>query len=315
MQVGVDFSITQGEIRGPFNLHHTMQSGQTSEPYWRRQNETYRDIDFFNGQPALLDVYPSGDPDNASLQIHVTGEHLDEETLESIRSYLVNLFRLCDDLPLFYKKFRNEKISQAFKEFCGLRLMKASNPFESLICSVCSQHSSVEQWNKTIRCIQTFFGQLIDLPDGQTFHAFPSPETLAKASTAKLEGCQAGYRAQYILSVSKKIVNGDLNLDELRNASYETAKNELMELPGIGPKVADCFLLYGLGQTRAAPVDIWIHRIVPKVYFGGAKMSKEEVGRFLRSRYGEWAGLAQLYLYHYGRMRSSKLFPPEKKLV
>jgi N-glycosylase/DNA lyase len=141
----------------------------------------------------------------------------------------VNLFRLGDDLPLFYEKFRNEKISQSFNEFRGLRLMKASNPFESLICSVCSQHSSVEQWNKTIRRIQNLFGRIVKVPDGEIFHAFPSPETLAKASTAKLESCQAGYRAQYIISVSKKIVDGDLDLEKLKDTSYEKAKNELIQ--------------------------------------------------------------------------------------
>ena len=74
-----------------------------------------------------------------------------------------------------------------------------------------------------------------------------------------------------------------------------------MELPGIGPKVADCFLLYGLGQTEAAPVDIWIHRIVRKLYFHNAKVSTEKVAKFLRDRYGPWAGYVQLYLYHYAR--------------
>jgi len=74
-----------------------------------------------------------------------------------------------------------------------------------------------------------------------------------------------------------------------------------MELPGIGPKVADCFLLYGLGKTEAAPVDIWIHRIVRKLYFNGANVSTEKVARLLRERYGRWAGYVQLYLYHYAR--------------
>jgi len=74
-----------------------------------------------------------------------------------------------------------------------------------------------------------------------------------------------------------------------------------MELPGIGPKVADCFLLYGLGKTEAAPVDIWIHRIVRKLYFHGASVSAEKVARFLRERYGMWAGYVQLYLFHYAR--------------
>jgi N-glycosylase/DNA lyase len=74
-----------------------------------------------------------------------------------------------------------------------------------------------------------------------------------------------------------------------------------MELPGIGPKVADCFLLYGLGKTEAAPVDIWIHRIVRKLYFQGANVSAEKVAKFLRERYGPWAGYVQLYLFHYAR--------------
>jgi len=66
--------------------------------------------------------------------------------------------------------------------------------------------------------------------------------------------------------------------------------------------VADCSLLYGLGKTESAPVDIWIHRTVRKLYFEGASVSTEKVARFLRERYRSWAGYAQLYLFHYARM-------------
>jgi N-glycosylase/DNA lyase len=310
----IEFSITSRETCGPFNLHHTMQSGQTSEPYWPQINGGYWDADIIDGKPVRYEVHPNPDAEKPILDIRITGAGVNEDTAQSIRTYLIELFRLQDDLPSFYQKFQTDKISPAFKEFSGLRLMKASNPYESLICSICSQHSSVEQWNRTIRCIRTSLGEKYILPNGATFHSFPSPDTLAITPVARLENCQAGYRAEYMMLVSKMIVDGDLDLDRLKQTSYEDAKNELMELPGIGPKVADCFLLYGLGQTRAAPVDIWIHRIVPKVYFGGAKMTKDEVGKFLRKKFGEWAGLAQLYLYHYGRMRSNTLFPASRRL-
>ena len=311
----LDFTITSQEIRGPFNLHHTMQSGQTSEPYWLRTNGGYWDADISDGKVIRYDVYPNLESEKPSLNVHLMIQEANDNIVQYVKTHLIELFRLNDDLPLFYEKFRVEKISKAFKEFTGLRLMKASNSYESLICSICSQHSSVEQWNRTVRCIRTTFGESFTLPSGDIFHSFPSPERLAEAPIAKLEGCQAGYRSEYILSASKSIVNGSLNLEKLKQASYEHAKDELMELPGIGPKVADCFLLYGLGQTRAAPVDIWIHRIVPKVYFGGAKMTKDEVGKCLRNRFGEWAGLAQLYLFHYGRMRFRTLFPPASRIL
>ncbi len=311
----IDFSITPQEVRGPFNLSDTMQSGQTSEPYWFRIDDAYWDAYLDKERLVKYEVHSSSHVEKPSLSVRLSGSGIDESTVRFFRTYLIELFRLQDDLPSFYLKFRSEKIAQAFKEFSGLRLMKASDPYESLICSICSQHSSVEQWNKMVRCIKAFFGKRFNVRGGLTFYSFPSPETLAEASSARLESCQTGYRADYIIRVSKKIVDGGLDLEDLKHTSYEKAKNELMELPGIGPKVADCFLLYGLGQTRAAPVDVWIHRIVSKVYFGGAKMTKDEVGKFLRKRYGEWAGLAQIYLYHYGRMRFRSLFPAERRLL
>jgi N-glycosylase/DNA lyase len=278
-------------------------------------NGAYWDAQLTEDKLVRYEVYASPDAETPSLNVHVTGLDVDQDTAQDVKAHLIELFRLQDDLPSFYRKFQTEKVSTAFKEFSGLRLMKASNPYESLICSICSQHSSVEQWNRTVRCIRASFGDRFNLPNGVTFHSFPSPERLAKAPVTRLENCRAGYRAKYIVSVSKMIVNGSLDLDKLKQASYEGAKNQLMGLPGIGPKVADCFLLYGLGQTRAAPVDVWIHRIVPKVYFQGARMTKDEVGKFLRKRYGEWAGLAQLYLYHYGRMRLKDLFTASRRTL
>jgi N-glycosylase/DNA lyase len=149
--------------------------------------------------------------------------------------------------------------------------------------------------------IRDNYGPPAKLSDGSTVHLFPRPETLASLREQDLVRTGIAYRAKYVIEAARRVRDGELGLAKLLAKDYETAKEELMELPGIGPKVADCFLLYGLGKTEAAPVDIWIHRTVQKLYFDGARVSTEKVGRFLRERYGTWAGYVQLYLYHYAR--------------
>jgi N-glycosylase/DNA lyase len=120
-----------------------------------------------------------------------------------------------------------------------------------------------------------------------------------------------GYRAKPVVLVSRMIANGELDLTELTKQTYENAVNLLLELPGVGPKVADCFLLYGAGCLEAAPVDVWIHRVVTKLYFRGRKVSRLKTARFLRERYREWAGYAQLYLFDYARRINPKMHPSQ----
>jgi N-glycosylase/DNA lyase len=110
-----------------------------------------------------------------------------------------------------------------------------------------------------------------------------------------------GYRAKPVVTISRMILKDELDLSVVANEPYEEAVDLLLELPGVGPKVADCFLLYGAGRLEAAPVDVWIHRIVSKLYFGGGRVSRPKTAAFLRERFREWAGYAQLYLFDYAR--------------
>jgi len=110
-----------------------------------------------------------------------------------------------------------------------------------------------------------------------------------------------GYRARFVVEVSRMVHRNEIRLDELVKCSYEEAFDALLGLHGVGPKVADCFLLYGLGKMEAAPVDVWIHRIVSELYFKGKKITKLVAARFLREHFGDWAGYAQLYLFDYAR--------------
>ncbi len=180
--------------------------------------------------------------------------------------------------------------------------MRGTDLYESLIFSILSQNSSAQKMNRTARCLMQHYGSKVEFPDGSTNFLFPTAETLAKSTPRQLRATTSmGYRAKSVVAVSKLVFRGAIHLDLLGGRSYEEAMEVLLELPGVGPKVADCFLLYGLGRLEAAPVDVWIHRIVSELYFDGRKVSRLMTARFLRERFMEWAGYAQLYLFDYAR--------------
>ena len=298
----VETFIAASDITGPFNLDHTVCSGQTSEPEWQRLYNGYWDVELINQRYVKYEVYSEGTPSSPRLRVAITSETVDDELCNATKQYLRILFRFDDNLEEFYNAFGDDPLVNAFSKLRGLRLMQASNPFESLICSICSQHASVKMWNLMAQLIKRKYGEQMTFPDGAVFYTFPKPEKLSAALERDLDStCKTGYRAKYIIAASKLIVEGRLNLNHLRGLSYDEARRKLMEVPGIGPKVADCFLLYGVGCTEAAPVDIWMHRIVSKLYFDDTRISKEKAGKFLRDRFHKWAGYAQIYLFHYAR--------------
>ena len=311
----VETFIAAKDIAGPFNLYQTIRSGQTSEPEWQSLNMGYWDVELINQRYVKYEVYSEGTPSCPRLRVAITSETAaaaaaddddddddDDELCGATKQYLRALFRLDDNLEEFYDVFRDDPLVNAFSQLRGLRLMQASNLFESLICSICSQHASVKMWNLMTQLIKRTYGEQITFPDGAVFYTFPKPEKLSEAAERDLELiCKTGYRARYIMAASKLIVEGELNLNRLKNLPYDVARRKLMEVPGVGPKVADCFLLYGVGCTEAAPVDVWMHRIVSKLYFDNAEISKEKAAKFLRDRFRQWAGYAQIYLFHYAR--------------
>jgi N-glycosylase/DNA lyase len=180
--------------------------------------------------------------------------------------------------------------------------MRGTNPYESLVFSILSQNSSAQKMNKTARLLMKHYGSKVEFSDGSVYFLFPRAETLARSTVRQLRArTSMGYRAKSVVEVSKLVSKGSVRLDQLALRPYEEAMEMLLELPGVGPKVADCFLLYGLGRLEAAPVDVWIHRIVSKLYFKGRKISRLMTARFLRERFREWAGYAQLYLFDYAR--------------
>lgn len=297
------FHIPSADVNGPLNLYETILSAQTSEPEWLKDQTAFTDVEVLNGTPLKYTLSQIGDVDEFTINVKVLGSGISEEVIDRLRSHLNRVLGLRDDLPSFYRTFADDgPLYSSFSRLRGLRLMRGTDLYESLIFSILSQNSSAQKMNKSARLLMKHYGSKVEFPDGSTYFFFPTAETLAKSTTRQLRAkTSMGYRAKSVVEVSKLVAGNSIRLDQLAEHPYEEAVHVLLDFPGVGPKVADCFLLYGLGRLEAAPVDVWIHRIVSELYFKGRNISRLMTARFLRERFGAWAGYAQLYLFDYAR--------------
>jgi len=311
---GRSFDISYMEVNGPLNLDATVLSAQTSEPEWLRNGPSFTDVEELAGVPVEYTVNQAGSVDRFLINVRLVSAVSAKSLLQEVKSHLSKVLGLRDNIESFYRRYSDEgePLSGTFPKLRGLRLMRGTNLYESLICSILSQNNSARLWNRKARLVMQHYGRRVDFPGGSMAFRFPDPHTLAKISPKQLQAITSmGYRARPVVEVSGLIVRGELQLDEIVQCPYEEAMEILLELPGIGPKVADCFLLYGAGKLEAAPVDVWIRRIVSELYFRGRRISPLKAGRFLRDRFGEWAGYAQLYLFDYARRRAAE---PTRKI-
>jgi N-glycosylase/DNA lyase len=182
----------------------------------------------------------------------------------------------------------------------GLRILNQP-PFETLISFIISANNNVKRIRGIIRKLCEQFGRPFTF-EGRTFYDFPTPRVLANLGPEELSGIGAGYRAPYIVDASKMIAGG-FDLELLRGAKYPDAKRELMRLAGVGPKVADCVLLFSLGHSCAFPADVWIKRVLAQQY--GFKGNDKQTAAFAIEKFGKHAGIAQQYLFYWIRGREN----------
>ena len=188
----------------------------------------------------------------------------------------------------------NERLEECLCASGGIRIFR-QEPFETLISFILSANNNVARISGTVEAISRRCGML--LTGGR--HAFPTPEELCAMSEEELRACGAGYRAPFILASARRIADG-FCLESLRQEPTERARAALMELPGVGPKVADCVLLFSLGHCAAFPMDVWMKRAVRVFLGGGVEPEKARVQGWIDS-FGQNAGIVQQYIFYYMR--------------
>ncbi len=285
----------------PFNLDVTLCCGQVFR--WEKKGDWWYGI--VRDQAFKIRQV------NAELEF----ANADEKFVE-------NYFGLDDDLQKIRGKIgKDEHIRKAIRELWGLRVVR-QDPWECLISYICATYKSIMAIENMLLRLSKKFGEKMPL-DGCAFYTFPTPEKLARTTESDLMECGLGYRARYVLATAKRILENDFSLESLRKMPYQQAKRKLASFPGVGLKVADCILLFSLGKCEAFPVDVWVKRVLLKHYaaqFPNVFIEKissheslsnaeyEKLNDFGRNYFGEYAGYAQEYLYHYERMTHKTRF-------
>ena len=294
-------------VKAPIDLELTQMSGQTSQPPWREVDGTFSNVVNFGDDPVVFNVKQSGE----FLDFSYSGDISEKQAIDKLNY----IFDLEFDLDKFYKYLSNRAELAEMPEFCnGLRLFLAPDPFECIISSICSANNSIKRWTKSVSQIKQNWGN-----QHGDYHTFPKSNVLLNVylddedelnlsnisdismCTNNLKSCGVGYRAPYMKRASE-IFTDEIDPQDIFSMSYDEAFETILKVPGVGPKVADCILLYGFNFREAFPSDVWIKRIVSHLYFDGKDISVAKVREFGMEEFGDNAGYVQLYLFHYARM-------------
>ena len=197
----------------------------------------------------------------------------------------------------------DEPMREAVLACRGLRLLR-QEPWECLASFILSSTKQIVQIQQIIALLCKRFGRpLIVSPGCAPAFAFPGADRLTACVEADLRACKMGFRAPNLLATAKLLSADKLKLESLRTRTTPEARAELMELPGVGRKIADCVLLFAYGFQDAFPVDVWVLKALKQLYFTNRRPNARKLREFADTHFGSNAGYAQQYLFHYMRTR------------
>ncbi|QQG49249.1 MAG: hypothetical protein HY247_02765 [archaeon] len=297
-----DLEFTVG-LESPFNLDYTLESGQVFR--WERRGEWWYGV--VSGE--VLKARQEG----SALRLDASSDLISSEF---VRRY----FRLDEDLdPIISSIAKDKVIREAVQKFYGTRLVRQER-WECLASFLLATNANIPRIKKMVSAVCAKYGQSFEF-EGVEHHSFPKPEALASAKVEDLRACGLGYRAPFLKHVATSVELGKVDFSELAMRDYEDARSSMLEklfgeklLLGVGPKVADCVLLYSCDKDESFPIDVWIAKVLASSYprliapevrkklarEGKAKIGKgdyEAISRSARRYFGPHAGYAQQYLY------------------
>ena len=275
-------SLTLGKGR-PFSLDLTLSCGQVFR--WERDP----------------DGWWSGVVGNRLIRARQDGDTVRYEGAG--RQFIERYFSLDADLPAIVSSFDRDPFIHSAAERCGgLRLVRQP-PWECLVSYICATNSNIPMIKRRIENLARTFGTPFESGE-RTYYGFPEPGRLAAGCDAAFSACATGYRGSYVRKTACDIAGPEAWAHRIASLPYSDARRELMALSGVGPKAADCILLFAFQKHEAFPVDVWIRRIMrdnylPSLPDEGALSNREydTIRAFARDHFGPYCGYAQEYLY------------------
>jgi N-glycosylase/DNA lyase len=209
------------------------------------------------------------------------------------------LAEICDSFP-------KDPVMNAARDFCrGLRIIRQPQ-WECLATFICSSMKQVAHIRQISLALRKQFGEPLRAGN-HAVYTFPSPQRIAAASESALRECALGYRAKNLRASAQLVSSGEANLKGWSELGDAELRKQLCALPGVGPKIANCVMLFGYERLRAFPIDVWIERVLSQQYVPRrGKMTAQRLREFSESYFGENGGYAQQYLFHHARVSSRR---------
>ena len=227
------------------------------------------------------------------------------------------------DLETDYNKIKsslskidnNMKVSIQYGE--GIRILK-QDPWEALISFIISANNNIPRIKSIIERISKKYGNEIKWNNNK-YYTFPTPEELSKASVKDLRLLGLGFRDSRVFETTKIINSKKVNLEELEKIEdINILREELLKFPGVGPKVADCIMLFSMSKYEVFPIDVWVKRVMIELYYNELTEKKQsktvneknkqlpeiknkKILELAKNKFGKLAGLAQQYLFYWRR--------------
>lgn len=206
---------------------------------------------------------------------------------------------------------KDDVLKPAIEEKHGVRLLNQEF-HEVLISFIISQNNQIPRIKQIVRAISEKYGEYLGSINGEKYYSFPDINVLEKITEEEYRELKTGFRAPYLREASVKLAKNEMTEVMFAGQEEEFARNKLIEIKGVGEKVANCVMLFSLGYRAAFPIDVWIKRIMETLYFK-EETPKKVIEEFAKERYGEYGGYAQQYLFCFGR--DNKLGTKWKKVL
>jgi N-glycosylase/DNA lyase len=280
------------KIRAPdFDLEKTLDSGQVF--HWEKIGGG-----FFG---AIGDLPVHVEQDNEMLKVRFGGPPKPTREPRVLPGIVARYFALDHPLAEICDSFPKDRVMNAARDFCcGLRIIRQPK-WECLATFICSSMKQVAHIRQISLALRKRFGQQRRIGN-HLVNTFASPRRLAQASEKELRDCKLGYRAKNMRATARLVSSGEADLEAWSALSDAELRKQLCALPGVGPKIANCVMLFAYERLRAFPIDVWIERVLRQHYLSRRrKISAQRLRQFSETYFGEHGGYAQQYLFHHAR--------------
>lgn len=264
-----------------FNLKYTLECGQCFR--WKEINENeYVGV----VEDRVIRIKQDGN------KVYVWSNNK-ENLKEVVNSY----FDLSKDYEVLESKIANidENIAKSLEFSSGIHILNQPL-FETIISYIISANNNIKRISRSVNDISKKFGKEIEF-EGEKYYLFPTLEEIKEVTIDDLLSCGTGFRARYIKHDIEFFMNNPQFIENLKDLSTDEATKALSSLMGIGPKVADCIMLFALNKGEVFPIDVWVKRIMEKLYFKENK-SLKEIKQYANENFGKYGGIVQQHLFH-----------------